>query len=179
MTDIKNDTIAQQAQGEAERRAVAPQEENGGFSFSGAIDGISSFFGSSRSFFQGSIKGGVSGLANYGDSVVDSVDEMRDLATNKSFETVESFVFGLFSWDWGKDFSFSKNYDSQKSKASDAWGDIGKGFYTSGAELLPTKLLEFFGVNSQQITTPEQEAAANGQEAAKVAMFQSQNGNGK
>ena len=177
MTDVTNETATQQAQGEAERRVTTPQPESEGWSLSWAkVDGL---FSGSRSFFQGTVKNGIGGFSNYGDSVVDNVDNMRDLITNKPFETVESFVFGLFSWDWGKDFSFTKNYEEQKAKAGTEFSNIGSGLYSSVSEILPTGLLDLFRANSQEITTPEQEAAVNGQDAARVAMMQSQSGNGK
>ena len=179
MTDVTSETTAQQAQGEAEKRTTTPQPENEGWSFSGAWAKVDGFFSTSRSFVQGTMKDGIRDFSNYGDSVVDNVDNMRDLVTNKPFETVESFVFGLFSWDWGKDFSFSKNYEEQKAKAGAEFSGIGSGLYSAGSAILPTGLLDLFRANSQEITTPEQEAAVNGQDAARTAMTQSQGGNGK
>ncbi len=179
MTDVTNETAAQQAQGEAERRTITPQPESEGWSFSGALASIGGVFAHSRSFVQGTMKDGIRDFSNYGDSVVDNVDNMRDLITNKPFETVESFVFGLFSWDWGKDFSFSKNYEEQKAKTGTEFSDIGSGLYSSASAIIPTRLLDLFRSNSQEITTPEQEAAVNGQDAARTAMTQSHGGNGK
>ena len=165
-TNTNSETTAQQAQGEADRQASAPQAEES--TWSSITDGISSFFTGSRSFFQGTVKNGVREMTSYGDSVIDGVDTMRDLATNKPFEMAEGFVFGLFSWDWGKSFSFSQNYNTQATKASSAWNDILNGFESAGASMNPTRLLDIFGLSGQQITTPTQESAVNGNDGSAL-----------
>lgn len=166
MTDNTNETGVQQAQGVADRGASAPQEQAGETSFMG---GISDFFAGTRGFFQGTLKGGIGEMSDYGDSVIDGVETARSLAISQPLQMVENFVFGLFSWDWGKDFSFSKNYDDQVAKASGAMNDMSTGWKTVGAELNPLKLLDILGMNGQQITTPEQEAAVNGNEGAGMS----------
>ncbi len=163
MTDNSNDTGVQQAQGAADRGANAPQEQAGGTSF---IGGISGFFAGTRSFFQGTLKGGIGEVSDYGDSVMNGVETARSLAISQPLQMAENFVFGLFSWDWGKDFSFSKNYDNQVAKATGAINDMSTGWKNVGSELNPLKLLDILGLNGQRITTPEQEAAVNGNDGA-------------
>lgn len=158
--------VTQQAQAMSERTTTNDKSFFGsiGDYISDAATSLGGVMQSSRDFVQNDIKGGIGEFASYGDNFSESMDDARHAIVNKPFEIAEGFVFGLFSWDWGKDFSFSKNYETQSEKAGNLWDSFLNSFTSYGKTMDPSKLLDIFGLNSQKITTQEDERAANGDE---------------
>ncbi len=122
-----------------------------------------------QKWFQTSFRPVLTSWQNSGDKIIDGVSGLQD-TPDSLFSMGEEYIFKLFSWDfWDKSKKFmdfetaNKNIQNQwKDVKNKTVGNVNEGVvdgFTGLAETLGlTSLLNACGIN---ITTPEQEAAAN------------------
>lgn len=122
-----------------------------------------------QKWFQTSFRPGLTSWQNSGDKIIDGISGLQD-TPDSLFSMGEEYVFKLFNWDfWDKSKKFM-DFETANKNIQNQWGDVKNktagnanqgvvdGFTGLAETIGLTSLLNACGIN---ITTPEQEAAAN------------------